>query len=1195
MATFSPSPAPKRSSRLRPQRGSSPPRRTRAVPGSDATSRVVTPVQPMQSFPYISGNPTVASMDVDETGSSFGANPRLGGDVVFARSNEMLVTFYANLPVEVKQVLKNTDFYKVPFIGAIDTLTGFAVVASAQTCFVWQHAQAIRGIPTCYIFSSPRDLSQMDPPFHALIPHGPSREPGLILVSPSGEVRFWDSIGIGLAGGEHYVTTHLALKEEAGEQVNNLVRSDAQTFVVSTTGGNLFRLTLTSTGGKYHLASRSFSRPIPTGSFSRLFPSIFSSSSSHHEPEAFECIYSVALGEQTEKGDKDIWAIARRRVQKWVLKAEGWEEFQFSFDLADVLEPVIESKTDLNRNLDLELLDAAVDRQVNIVNCEVYADYGVRRIYTLALVSAVNGNFEIEDIKTVPYQSTFISNVNVHARIQLLFNGSMTSIQFGDAVALCSRNSEFQDRLELKSLTDRVLGVGVNQADSSLLILTANTMMKTDLDLDKINMFDPTLAVKLTFSHSVGRTNLIKSIMTQAILFGSLPENPLHFSFPPEVDEESLMQGAEQLSEAVLRSDPEVVRRNHDLSSQLTGRKERLSWLIQFINDNAVLGKMAQQSRQRLATDAEKLYACQQLWIQYNEMLRMNPSHSVLHDCVLAYMSEVGDGQHEDVMRAFFRLHAADIGLLIRKVLELSKVASGESGISLSHFLPEANSIVVTALRSSFDYRACNLGVYGIELPMIKPWTSRPAVIDVVLSLFDASTKTVEPSATEHNSKKEPYNQLPELASVLFECIQERIDWLGSSAAANDQGASQGLNELVQRFDLLRPEVLETLRRIGHEEAAFALAEKYRDFSSLAALCHRDVIYPLKTTHMQPVFKVMLTDLKTISLESSINGVFNMSRNTTGIYIDRYFSERKDNGISWIYDLGHERYGTVATSMLSEARKASNLEAKHLMLSIGKLSHLAQLQDTNADADEAVIDANAQVAFHDELDFVSVLEALAQGFRSALEGVRGRHSLDGQIDIIMKAKASRLGAKKTMSHVFKDILRQLLQGKALSIEDAIDLLTLKDNVETFDDYVSALHLLARVAAIQLPDSRKVSAFRTVWRRIYIHDDWEAIQRTANVSDDEVIERYRNTAAYATLCACTEKRDTFPGLAMTPNEALQVPSRDEIASRWPGMSSDQVEGVMQDYNLECDTLGELNLQDVYFRLQHLAEQNTWEGL
>jgi hypothetical protein len=41
-----------------------------------------------------------------------------------------------------------------------------------------------------------------------------------------------------------------------------------------------------------------------------------------------------------------------------------------------------------------------------------------------------------------------------------------------------------------------------------------------------------------------------------------------------------------------INTDPEVVRKNHDLTAQLTGRKERLSWLIKFLNDNMVLVKV---------------------------------------------------------------------------------------------------------------------------------------------------------------------------------------------------------------------------------------------------------------------------------------------------------------------------------------------------------------------------------------------------------------------------------------------------------------------------------------------------------------------------------------------------------------------------------------------------------------------------
>lgn len=102
-------------------------------------------------------------------------------------------------------------------------------------------------------------------------------------------------------------------------------------------------------------------------------------------------------------------------------------------------------------------------------------------------------------------------------------------------------------------------------------------------------------------------------------------------------------------------------------------------------------------------------------------------------------------------------------------------------------------------------------------------------------------------------------------------------------------------------------------------------------------------------------------------------------------------------------------------------------------------------------------------AFHDELDFISVHEALATELRGALEGVTGRRSLDNQVDIIIKAKATKLKETKAFASVFKDLTKQLLQGKALSIEDAVDLLTLKDNddyeKETVRDYATALHLL----------------------------------------------------------------------------------------------------------------------------------------
>ena len=58
--------------------------------------------------------------------------------------------------------------------------------------------------------------------------------------------------------------------------------------------------------------------------------------------------------------------------------------------------------------------------------------------------------------------------------------------------------------------------------------------------------------------------------------------------------------------------------------------------------------------------------------------------------------------------------------------------------------------------------------------------------------------------------------------------------------------------------------------------------------------------------------------------------------------------------------------------------------------------------------------------------------------------------------------------------VFKYLVRLLLLGKALSIEDMADVLCLKDNEYHVEDYTTALHLLAR-AEVRMRLSAHISA------------------------------------------------------------------------------------------------------------------------
>ena len=70
-------------------------------------------------------------------------------------------------------------------------------------------------------------------------------------------------------------------------------------------------------------------------------------------------------------------------------------------------------------------------------------------------------------------------------------------------------------------------------------------------------------------------------------------------------------------------------------------------------------------------------------------------SHSVLSEAVHTYMHSIGENYHEDVMRAFFRLRASDIGKLLTYVMAIVERSSHERGRSLSNALPEANMIIL--------------------------------------------------------------------------------------------------------------------------------------------------------------------------------------------------------------------------------------------------------------------------------------------------------------------------------------------------------------------------------------------------------------------------------------------------------------------------------------------------------------------
>lgn len=60
---------------------------------------------------------------------------------------------------------------------------------------------------------------------------------------------------------------------------------------------------------------------------------------------------------------------------------------------------------------------------------------------------------------------------------------------------------------------------------------------------------------------------------------------------------------------------------------------------------------------------------------------------------------------------------------------------------------------------------------------------------------------------------------------------------------------------------------------------------------------------------------------------------------------------------------------------------------------------------------------SALIAFHDALDVVSVHKALLDEFTAVVANMRGRRSLDTQVDILIQEKASLLSEKPELTNV----------------------------------------------------------------------------------------------------------------------------------------------------------------------------------
>ncbi|KAL7410733.1 Non-repetitive/WGA-negative nucleoporin C-terminal-domain-containing protein [Mrakia frigida] len=1179
---------------------------------------------------------------MDGGASDFGAaTTQTRGDgrdsKVWVRDARHEVFEQGGLPAEVEEVLKSADLYTTALAGSLDATSGFATLITHSYLFVWNYLKkSYSSSPTLYAFPVPATSALCH---SQLVRHPGGREPGVLVVSPQGEVRFWEGVSQALVGGgERFVSGEVSgLGDD--EEVMDIKEVEPGLYILTTSFSHLHLLTLSHPSGRTTVSTTPFPRSSSSSSglLSRFFrsspstPSTPSASSSTQHSSSDHPPISIALAPLSQ----EIFVLTTPNLQRWRLASNSRTPFLVSEHnilegISSLLGGGESGESGLDVSLELHGVEVMDEEKGQIAVLVSYVDerrwkagfgderggkVGEERSFAVGIVR-FGGSGEMEvgrligcefkmniDPRPLPLPSFIIPPSSNTAFIIL-----PSSIL---VLSLSSAEAPYEEAITLKDQArNAFLGIGLSS--------TPTTSDRTEVAVITKESGVLSVGVKLKGAledagdRASTATARLKSKIEQAIFYGDRPENPLSFQLFAGYDG-NLMLAAEQVSTEILSSSSPNMPAILDLRTQIGDRLNRLKGLIGFITENGLLGKLSQSSRRKISWDMEKLRACAELWTYQNarmsgEALTGTPK-GLLSDGIATVMQQFGFGAGEDVVRLFFRTKPRELASVLDQVSNHLRTALEPSPSiqSTSKWLIEANRVFLTTLRASFRHREETSTKYGIlrSESLLEPWTCTPSILDALEHLVSLTETIIRERSREFGSsldeepvqfrgavgsggegsngvvgelsagqsvQRELKDQLCELGAALCQGFEDRLRHLSTVLNYSEGNNDREANALSERWLAVRPRVIHALVRIGRSAQAYELAENHHDFRALVELVNDPQIgSSSKTQHYIEKFKeefafqlyqwyIEQGKLKTLLTQDEIYGNLLLS-----------FLDSSDNPrIAWIHDLATNRYDQASKSLLKESEQEFKLADKQLMLSISKLCQVVKIsQDSNPSPESRkVLDG-----IDDRLDLISVHSKLRTLFQQAVasQPLQYQSNVDEAVELATRSLAPQLTEFPALRALFVKLGKDLVSGKTLQAEDLVDLLTLKANQQEDQtgDFAIALDVLSR--ARDIPEGRAHVALLSIWRRIFIRDDWSGLASTSNLADQQLDGILRSTALYQTHSILPDIESPTPPL--TPQQAVFSSSASpaELAARFSEASADEIEALWQDVRAEDDKL------------------------
>ncbi|KAF3088979.1 hypothetical protein TWF706_010537 [Orbilia oligospora] len=699
----------------------------------------------------------------------------------------------------------------------------------------------------------------------------------------------------------------------------------------------------------------------------------------------------------------------------------------------------------------------------------------------------------------------------------------------------------------------------------------------------------------------------VKSKMELAVFFGTNEKNHLNFNGRREITYPTLevQQAARNLSMDLMCSHGQYLATlGPSIDIYLESRAQKLLALAEYLR--TVHRQIAREVRWKLLWDAEKMEAARAVYRAFaqKQSAGKDLSEGLLLEVVSAFFikHDVQIGAVNPMVE-WFAKHLPRIYELIPLLREAVKTTGGNTLAAIKK-IHESNEITLTILATAHAFRVQHARLYsvdgelgengianfkGLESP---PWTSGPEILTALNRDIEVNTKIMgikkEGSAEEYFGAI--LDQMVDMVEVACRNFVERAAW------CEVQGAPKYIAEGQQIKDLYlkgRNQWIRALAFHDRAEQAVDIAERYRDYGTLVELAfeelakingwldkrgqevgelekqdytsQRDAI----VTRLEGYFEKFGQEFAYVLYEYQVEtgNLRDLLVQFPGYkkYLDGFLqSEGRYSRVRWINEVRDGRYKEAGETLIQTADSETCLWSQAVELSIGKLALMA-----SQPAGEAVSDA-----FDRRLKMVELQKSV-----QAHVSIEARGAIDVQAgtELAFGAFGGRLEPYQSLRDIFKRGVAKAVTGQSMDAEELVDFLTLmyEEDEDTDEEegekwagrFQTAMMVLG---AAEIPDMRKEEARRTIWRRMYMSEDWLDILDPSRQNTTQIETRIMNTNLFDVLIygykegLFDEHKASTP---LAPSQSGFTRDINFLASRFPGSQQPWLQNLYEEIKIE----------------------------